>query len=296
MPDGRPGRLPDFLVIGTMKGGTSSLHRYLRAHPGIFMPEVKELNFFVSDYRGPVPLDPPEVTNWARGEDWYRAWFDAAGPTQLAGEASPKYTKAPEYPGAPERIAALLPDARLVYVVRDPIERIRSHYLHDVAVGRERGTIDNAVRTDPRYVSTSRYTSQLAGYLAHFPAGQVLVVLSEELLHDRAATLARVLEHIGADPSAIPPQLDIDAHASAGKRQPSRTAVRLGRIPGRRLVPRAFRDAVRGAVTRPIDPAQAAIDDRLRDWLLVQLEAEIEGMRELLGPRLDVWPSAARLA
>jgi hypothetical protein len=286
-------RLPDFVIIGAMKGGTSSLHRYLDAHPGVFVPRVKELNFFVDTYAGPVPLDPPESANWRRGIAWYRHWFADAAPSQVAGEASPNYTKSPEYPGVAARIAQVVPRARLVYLVRDPIERIRSHYLHDLAVGRERRPIAEAVRADPRYLSATRYAAQLREYREHFPPDAVLVVLSEELLHDRAATVGRALEHIGADASNLPHSIDQIAHRSAGKRQPSRAAVRLGRLPGRRLVPRALRDVVRGAITRPILPAEAEVDAELRRWLLDELEDDLATLRATLGARLDMWPSVA---
>ncbi len=277
-----------------MKGGTSSLHHYLRAHPGVFMPEVKELNFFVADYRGPVELYPPETANWGRGEDWYRSWFADAGPGRLAGEASPNYAKAPEYPGTPERIASLIPGARLVFVARDPIERIRSHYLHDVAVGRERLPIGQALRRDPRYLSTSRYGMQLTRYLEHFPREQLLVILSEDLRDARGETLRRVLEHIGAGPEP-PGDLRMEAHGSAGKRQPSAAAVRLGRMPGRRLIPRGLRDAVRRRITRPIDPAAATVDEELRRWLLDQLAEDLDVLRRIAGERVDSWPSSAAL-
>ena len=290
---GRRGRLPDFLVVGTMKGGTSSLHHYLKAEPAVFMPAVKELNFFVDDYRGPVRLYPPEVSNWSRGVDWYRSWFADAKPGQLAGEVSPNYAKAPEYPGTPQRIAALIPHARLVFVARDPVERVRSHYLHDVAVGRERRPIAEALRTDPRYISTSRYGVQLTGYLEHFPHEQLLVILSEDLRDARAATLGRVLEHLGVTAAQAPHDVQFEAHSSAGKRRPSRAAVRLGRLPGRRLVPRRLRRSVRGFTTRPIEPGQAAIDGDLRAWLLDQLSADIDVLRGIVGPRIDRWPSAA---
>ena len=117
-------RLPSFLVIGAMKAGTTSLYHYLHAHPQVFMPSIKELDFFVAG------------GNWGRGLHWYQKQFAGAGPGAVAvGEASTMYTKYPSVDGVPERIAAHLPEVRLVYVVRDPIDRIRSHYRHRVAVG-----------------------------------------------------------------------------------------------------------------------------------------------------------------
>ena len=108
-----------------MKSGTSSLRDYLRDHPEVFIPPEEELHYFV------------EGINWKQGLDWYRARFADAGDAIAVGEKSPTYTMHPEHPGVPERIAALLPEVRLIYVVRHPIERIKSHYVHQFERGQE---------------------------------------------------------------------------------------------------------------------------------------------------------------
>lgn len=100
--------LPNLVVIGGMKCGTSSLHYYLSLHPQISMSEPKELSFFAE--------------NWPRGRDWYEAHFPEDLP--IRGESSPNYMKHPAFPGVPERMVSLVPDAKLVYLVRDPIARI----------------------------------------------------------------------------------------------------------------------------------------------------------------------------
>src|SRR4051812_3312851 len=115
--------LPNLIVIGAKKSGTTSLYVYLDAHPEISMTRDKELNFFV------------EERNWSRGLGWYGEQFDAGAPVR--GEASPYYTALPHHRGVPERMASVIPDARLVYMVRDPIARLLSHYDMGVARGRE---------------------------------------------------------------------------------------------------------------------------------------------------------------
>ena len=115
--------LPTFLIIGTMKGGTTSLYRYLRQHPEVFMPERKELNFFVDEYAGP-PIDPPEERNWSRGITWYEHQFADAERERAVGEASANYSRHPTYPGVAERIAAVVPNVKLIYVMRNPIDRV----------------------------------------------------------------------------------------------------------------------------------------------------------------------------
>ena len=100
--------LPNVLVVGAAKCGTTSLHEYLDRHPEIAMAREKELDFFV------------EQKNWSRGVDWYERQFAAA---PVRGESSPSYTAYPRYRGVPERIRRIVPDAKLVYLVRDPVER-----------------------------------------------------------------------------------------------------------------------------------------------------------------------------
>ena len=144
--------LPTFLIIGTMKGGTTSLHRYLRQHPEVFMPERKELNFFLDEYAGP-PIDPPEERNWSRGITWYERQFAGAERERAVGEASANYSRYPTYPGVAERIAEVVPKVKIIYLVRNPIDRVFSHYLHDVANGREQCPLHIAVRRDDRYLA-----------------------------------------------------------------------------------------------------------------------------------------------
>lgn len=100
---------PNLVVIGAAKCGTTSLHEYLNAHPQIAMSREKELDFFVAE------------KNWSRGLDWYEAQFEDA---PIRGESSVSYAAFPEYQGVPERIVRALPDARVIYLVRDPVERV----------------------------------------------------------------------------------------------------------------------------------------------------------------------------
>jgi hypothetical protein len=181
MSASQEGRLPDFLVIGAMKAGTTSLYHYLAAHPQVFMPKVKELDFFT------------EELSWSRGWDWYRRQFSGASAgTKAVGEASTSYTKYPRYQGAADRIARHLPNARLIYVVRDPFERIRSHYQHNVAIGQEERPIDEAVARNHVYLDYSRYATQIERYLEYFDRSQCLLVTSEDLRSRREETMRTV--------------------------------------------------------------------------------------------------------
>lgn len=198
--------LPTFIVIGAMKAGTTSLYHYLRHHDEIFMSQIKELDFFVTE------------GNWGRGLEWYRRQFHGAGACRARGEASTLYTKWPEYDGVPERIAGLLPDVRMVYVVRDPIVRLRSHYQHRVMTGAETAPPEVALLENPSYLACSKYAMQLERYLDHFPREQIHIVTSEALRNDRRAAVRGVYDFLGVDSSRIPDVIDTEYYRTATRR------------------------------------------------------------------------------
>jgi hypothetical protein len=212
--------LPDFLVLGAQKAGTTALYAYLRWHPAITGPSWKEVSYFDRHY--------------ARGASWYRGNFPlttwsrpsrrTGGIAPIVGEASPSYLF---HPQAPERVAGLLPEVRLIALLRDPVDRALSHYQHEVALGREplsfeaaleqeeqrlEGEVERMV-ADPRYFSRAwwdhtylargRYAEQLERWLAVFPRDQVLVVASRDLAERPAETYAEVLRFLGAPPHLL---------------------------------------------------------------------------------------------
>jgi len=204
--------LPGFLVIGAQKAGTTALYAYLREHPAITGPSWKEVSFFDRHY--------------ARGEAWYRGNFpnNLRVRGDLVGEASPSYLF---HPLAPERVAGLVPEAKLIALVRNPVDRAYSHYQHEVALGREPLSFEDALAAederlrgeeerlvaDPTYFShawwnyTYRarglYAEQLERWLAVFAGEQLLVVPSDDLSADPGAAYARVLEFLGAAPHRL---------------------------------------------------------------------------------------------
>jgi len=201
--------LPDFLILGAQKAGTTALYAYLRWHPQITGPSFKEVSFFDRHY--------------ARGERWYRAHLPIRR-GRIVGEASPSYLF---HPLAPERVARMLPDARLIALLREPVGRAFSHYQHEVALGREslpfedavaqegermQGEVERMLR-DPTYfshawwnytyVARGRYAEQLERWFAAFPREQVLVLLTDELAADTPGTYRRVLDFLGVEPHAL---------------------------------------------------------------------------------------------
>jgi hypothetical protein len=282
------GPLPNFLIIGAMKAGTTSLYHYLRAHPQVFMPQYKAPEFFAGE------------SHWRRGIEWYRAQFASAGPDAVAiGEASNVYAKYPQYRGVPERIATYIPDARLIYVVRDPIERIRSHYQTRVVEGSEKASFEEAVFENSIYLDCSRYALQLEQYLEYFPPEQLLVITAEQLRGARHATIRAVYEFIGVDPEFVPPNLDRDFYQSKDK--PTRSLLPLSiRKWLKRHVPiskrakelesnvlRAFNRLKRHPTDGP--GRSFTIPDEMRERLTNLLADDVGRLRSFLGPQFDGW-------
>jgi len=205
--------LPNFVVIGTTKGGTTSLYEYLRTHPDIFLPTTKELRFFTVE------------DNWHRGIEWYKGNFETAAGETAVGEVSPCYTLYPALSGVPERMARLIPKARLVYVVRQPIERMCSHYVEHVAYGRQRRPLTEALWEDPRYIYGSCYTLQIERFLEYFPRNQLLVVTTEALRTRQEETLERIFRFLGVDPTWRHESMQREFYRTRDKRIP-RTLLR----------------------------------------------------------------------
>jgi hypothetical protein len=273
--------LPTFLIIGAMKGGTTSLHGYLRQHREVFMPERKELNFFLDEYAGP-PIDPPEERNWSRGLTWYEQQFAGAEGELAVGEASPNYSRYPTYPGVAERIAAVVPKVKLIYLVRNPIDRVFSHYLHDLANGREQRPLHIAVRRDDRYLAPSRYATQLEHYFRVFSPGQMLLLKADDLLARRAETVRRVLEFIGVNGN-VHLRLDFEAHRSSEKLERTRALTFARQSRYRRVVPRPIRRRLRQLLANPLDTSKIEVDGETREFLVTQFAPGVRRLSDLAG-------------
>ena len=274
--------LPTFLIIGAMKAGTSSLYYYLRQHPQVFMPATKELNFFV------------EEMAWSRGVEWYESMFSPAADKDAVavGEASPSYTMHPALTGVPERIRATVPDVRLLYLVREPIERLRSNYLHAVADGTETKPVDEALLADPRYLDATRYAMQVERYLECFPAGQLLVLPSERLRDERVATINRVARFIGVPEDWQPADLE-ERHNADLKRQARGPLRALQQVPGyqqlRRLAPTGLRQVYSRAVTKPVDRSSAELRPDTVAKIRDLLAPDVARLSQYVDGGFDAW-------
>ena len=267
------GRLPTFLIVGAMRCGTSSLAHYLRGHPQVALAEQKEVHFFDAQF--------------ARGADWYRNQFIGAGSALAVGEATPNYMFKPEVPA---RMAALVPDARLIAILRDPIDRAYSHFRHNVARGREPLTFDEALAAERErqlpsrdrhdYLRRGHYLPQLQRLCEHYPRESLLVLLFEDLVADPRKVFGELCAFIEVDDSYRPPVLGTPVNATQGFRS---LAVRRWAKP----LPRRLRNAV-GRVNRRAHP-QPPLDPGHRAELRASLASERDALAEWLGRDLTPW-------
>jgi len=201
------GKLPNFLIIGAQKSGTTSLYEYLRQHPQVFMSPVKEPHFFT--YEGEPPPSPDMVTDWFT----YQQLFSAAKEHHIAiGEASPSYLHAEH---VPERIAHYLPEVRLIAILRHPAERAFSNWVHNVRNGREHLSFcealaaeDDRIRQGYSYAFWYKYKGfyyrHLSRYMTLFPRERICVYLFDDLRQQPLALLRDVFTFLGVDPDFQP--------------------------------------------------------------------------------------------
>lgn len=288
-------RWPDFLIIGAYKSGTSALHHALQQHPQLFLPR-KEVNYFAfADGAGAHrPIPHGSVLT----EKNYRKLFDAAPADALVGDSSPEYMA---NPSACPRIAATIPDARLIAVLRNPIERAYSDFMMYRRDGYERcerfsDALDKqearAARRDPTgyYVSTGFYAAQLRPYFDLFPREQMHILLHEDLRENEPHALAGVFEFLGVDPSFTPPNREpVNASGVPATRTAAAALLVRRRLRGvlRPLLPDAVKLSVNRLVERSL--ARPALEDADRTRLAELYRSDITDLGRMLGRDLSHW-------
>jgi hypothetical protein len=306
-------RIPDFFVVGHPKCGTTALYEMLRGHPQIFMPDLKEPQFFAGAHADGAPY-PAELP---RTLPEYLALFAPAGSQRRAGEASPSYLRSPT---AAQRIAELSPDARIVAILREPASFLRSLHLQFVqavietefdfaaalALERDRRA---GRRTDARsywpeallYSEHVRYVEQLRRFHAVFEPEQVLVLIYDDFRADNQATVRRVLRFLEVDEHAAIASTEANPTVSARSRALHEAVhtIAVGRGPVSRSLKAALtaltpRDLRRGALrtlrSRVIYREPPAPDEALMRQLRCRYRGEVVALSEYLGRDLvSLW-------
>ena len=233
--------LPSFLIIGAAKAATTAVWSTLNEHPDVFFPAQKETNYLLGG-------------EWSRrGVGWYESLYKGAGAAAQRGEASPSYSMFPMFRDVPERAAALMPEARVVYMIRHPVHRMVSHWAQATAAGHEHRPLPEAVIWGSSYYFTSCYGLQLSRWAQAFPRDSLLVVRSEDLAEHPERTLDRILTHIKLDPGWRPSDVNRRLNALEEKlRVPRPVRVLSGTLRGAGLEHAAVRLANRTPFKRRV--------------------------------------------
>ena len=298
--------LPDFLVIGAPKAGTTALHVALAGHPALYMSPIKEPKFFLSDGPPPTRGGPGDALTyrehvWKRAD--YEALFDAAPAGQLRGESTPLYMYDRH---AMRRIRDLIPGVKLIAIIRDPVERAHSNWTHLWSAGLEPvGDFVQACADEERriaagwasfwhYKGLGRYGEQLEHIFTLFPREQVYVIRYRQLVDNPAATLDGIFAFLGVEQGVVTevPRQNVTAHPEATlAHRAVAQALRAGSAVGR-FLPGAAPDAVTGRLERFLQRhhrERQPLSWQQRQELIPRFEVDLELLERVLGADFSDW-------
>ena len=277
-------RFPDFLIIGAMKAGTTTLYRDLRTNPNILMPEDKEPNNLCSD---------KVLTEEGRSE--YAALFQAVKPGQICGEASTAYTKYPDYKSVAERAKKICgAGLKIVYVVREPIQRIVSQYHHEHSFGLVKEDINTAVRIHPRFLNYSRYYMQIKPWIDQFGEKNVKILVFENYIQNRISVTSEVCNFLQVNPM---PELVVESEVynrSTDKIRGLEFWFSLSRNAAYRkwlrpLLPWRIRHAVLQHLLPKASISSDSLTDATMQYLRENLSEDFDKLFTLTGVRNSIW-------
>lgn len=276
------GRLPDFLVIGAKKAGSTWLDAQLRSHPAVSMPTRRKEVAYFDLYH-------------AQGPKWYAGFFRDAPAGSVVGESTPEYL---HHPDAAARIQDELPHARLLAIVREPVARLHSEWAHERMKRGIRQPFAEWADGNPAAVAKSRYVQALRGFQRAADEGRLLVLVLEESVADPAGARSRIAEFLGIDPSGFRSdgaarhnESFTPTHARAYSAMVG-IANWLRRHDLDRVVNALLATGVKQLLGRQ-DAPRLASEDRARFAELADSEREL--MERMLGRRIPAWQAAATL-
>jgi hypothetical protein len=299
---------PNFFLVGAAKAGTTSIYAYLSQHPEVFFPVIKEPHFFTQVH--PAPHQRFLIEAVTKRSAYLRLYANAAHHS-LIGDASPSYLWHPE---VPQRIRAQVPHAKVVIILRDPIERAHSHYLMDYREGAQSRQFYEALLEDMNrsekgwgvsylYYELGLYAKQVQRYLETFKTERVKVLMFEDFRRDAKAVLYEIAAFLGLDPH---PFANIDTSRkynsyAAPRNQYLRwlAGAKISRMLGYMLIPRRLGTFIFEQIFLKQAP-KPPLDPRARELLCSLYDPELDQLEKLLGRRLPElrrsWNDQARSA
>jgi hypothetical protein len=273
------GRLPDFIIIGATKTGTTSLDFYLSLHPEIHMARPKEPRFFID---APEPLG-----RWHRGLDWYRGLFRSE--KRICGEASPTYSNWSARQGVFERMHSVVPDAKILFVVRESFARLRSSYLMNMRYRGIEDSFADFLRQNQWALDASMYGERMQDLLRFYDRKRLLVLEAQELQERREDTLRSVFEFLGVDAGFHSLFFRHKRHDSRSHAYPNKLGRKILRHPATRILEQKLPPAVfyhlrngLNAVFAGQEP-ETVLDSGLQQKLSVEFQQDTGKLRSLTG-------------
>ncbi|MCI4644305.1 MAG: sulfotransferase domain-containing protein [Hyphomonadaceae bacterium] len=263
-----------------MRAGTTTLHNILSQLPGLSLPKMKETDFFI------------DSKNRHLGQDWYQSLFSSSG-EDISGEVCPNYAKRDVFPEVPGHVAAVNPNVRLVYIVRDPVVRALSQYKHTWGSTGLPLPDDLRGTWEERHIlATSQYAWQLEIWLDLFPREQILIVDFKHLVSDPEAAIGQIAEHIGAEPPEGLDDISRDNSANHVARVPkwwhSLRNTSMG-VRARAMAPPGLVGAVKSAVLSSSAPEPPPIPQDMKARFADALHKDSSTFRKLSGMAFDDW-------
>lgn len=271
----------DFMIIGAQKCGTTSLASQLAAHPQVCFCKEKEPGYF------------HKTEAWKEGLEQYHSLYQPL-PGQICGEASTFYTFFPEFRETHNRLFEYNPDLKLIYVMRQPVERIISHYAHNFVREIDTRPPDETIFQNPEYLNRSRYAVQIRPYLRLFGSENVRLLIFEEYTADQIGTLQRLAEFLGIDPAPFATTDTTPQHQTVGQPYLKSEALRSFTHTGafqklRNVVPASIRQPIRHRLLSNKISEKPVFSRETKQALWQLLEDDVTALEEMLGHRLDAW-------
>lgn len=271
---------PDFIVLGVMKCGTSSVCAYLEDHPEVFMLPNCDPNYFCDD------------SNFEKGTQWYEAHFAGRNGEKICGEGSNGYSWGARFPNSAPRMFEYHPGLKLVYMVRHPIERMVSAWIQNRSDCGDAvpPSLNRCFIEEPDWiVNESRYWENISHYRRLFPDLQIFVGFLEDLQRDKVALFTRLTEFLGVSP--MPPAKREHLNPTIGKAIPSPFYSALHRVPRpvKQLVPAQLKEAMRKKFLTQRVHEKPRFSDAIRRQATEAVRSDAERFLEYAGKPRDFW-------
>lgn len=282
-------RLPDFIIGGAIKGGTTSFNYYLKQHPQVYMSAFKEPRYFAYEPDNPDHVEGRGLRFPIKTLEEYAALFEGVGRNQLAGETSPHYLRSPQ---APQLIRDTIPDVRLIFSLRDPVKRAYSSYWHKVRLGIEERPVEEALLENDQAVQHGLYHQSLLNWYPRFKPQQIKIVIFEELVRDPATVYIDICRYLGIDDTFVPDFVVRNKGGAMKNQGLGRIYERIKTHPMRQAIDPLIPNRLRQAMIATRDnnlveppPMPAAIAERLYEFY----RPDIDALEILINRDLSVW-------